>query len=116
MKVKRFNVSSATLYEDTVAGFEPFPFICECTDGQFIWNEDLIEYVPYTPESQREYEWKHSKYVIDDILDLNMTSQDLLALCWESGQRPIRHQVCKCTDGKFIWNEKLYKYIPYTTT
>ena len=111
--IKKYEVSIQELQECAEAGFKQFTHICECTDGQYIWDEDLIEYIPYTEESRRNHEWQHSKHIIPIALDLNMTSDELLEICLEAGQRPIRHQVCQCTDGEFIWDEVEYKYIPY---
>lgn len=116
LKIKKYNVSIDDLQECAMAGFDPLPFICECTDGQFIWDNDLMEYIPYTEQSKKEYEWRHSKHVILIPLRLNMTSDELMEICLEAGQRPIRHQVCQCTDGDFIWDELEYKYIPCVTT
>lgn len=112
--IKKYNVSSEELIDCARAGYNPLPFICECTDGQFIWDEDLIRYVPYNEESRRHHEWKHSKHIIPIPLRLNMTSDELIEICLEAGQRPIRHQVLQCIDGDFIWNEPTYQYIPYS--
>jgi hypothetical protein len=116
IKIIKYNLTSDELQGCVDVGFDPVPFICECIDGQFLWDNDVIRYVRYNEDTRLEYEWKHSKHIIPLPLRLDMTSDELMEICLEAGQRPIRHQVCQCTDGDFIWDEDQYKYIPYNAT
>lgn len=110
-QVQKLAISIKDVQEEVLCGAHPI-LIIECIEGKFIWDNDIMEYVPYNEYTKREHEWRRSKDIFIIPLELNMTSDELM-LCIDAGQRPIRRQICRCIDGDFIWDEEKYQYIPY---